>query len=293
MSAGAIGATQPASGELESAIEPWLQHMTWRRDYARWRERRINQEQYQSERLAMLEQAAGPLAGQRVLDLGAGMGGFAVAAALAGAQVTACEYNPAYCRIIELRAERHGLRLPVFNAAGEGLPFPNAAFDTTVAWDVLEHVRNPQQVLAELARVLRPGGVALITAINRRAWVDPHYHIRGLNWLPRPLAETIIAWRGRSKSGAAFRDMQRLSEMHYFHYAELLQLCAALGFAVRDLREEQLRAGRLRSPKPSRRALRAVLRGLGVEPVAYRAQRRWYVGMFELALKKLPAMPDA
>jgi 2-polyprenyl-3-methyl-5-hydroxy-6-metoxy-1,4-benzoquinol methylase len=273
--------------ELEQAIDPWLRHMTWRRDYERWRERRVHQERYQGERIAMLEQAVGPLAGARLLDLGAGMGGFAVAAALGGAQVTACEYNPAYCRIIELRAARHGLRLPVFNAAGEALPFPDASFDAVSAWDVLEHVQDPRRVLRELARVLRPGGHALITAINRRAWVDPHYHIAGLNWLPRPLAELIIAARGRSKSGAAFRDMQRLSEMHYFHYPELLALCERIGFRVRDMREQQLRAGRFVSRKASRRALRAGLRAVGLELPAYRAQRHWYVGMFELDLERV------
>ena len=68
--------------ELEQAIDPWLRHMTWRRDYERWRERRVHQERYQAERIGMLEGAAGPLAGVRLLDLGAGMGGFAVAAAL-------------------------------------------------------------------------------------------------------------------------------------------------------------------------------------------------------------------
>jgi len=272
---------------LEQAIDPWLQHMAWRRDFARWRERRIYQEQYQDERLALLTQVAGPLAGLRLLDLGAGMGGFAVAAALRGAQVTACEYNPAYCRIIELRAARHGLRLPVVNAAGEALPLPGARFDVLTAWDVLEHVRNPRAVLGEIWRVLRPGGHALITAINRRAWVDPHYHLRGINWLPRPVAEAIIAIRGRSKAGAAFRDMQRLSEMHYFFYHDLVRLCETLGFRVRDLREEQLRAGRLMSRKAGRRAVRALLRGVGLEETAYRAQRRWYVGMFELALTRV------
>lgn len=273
--------------ELEQAIDPWLQHMRWRRDYGRWRERRINQEQYQAERVAMLAGAAGRLDGLRLLDLGAGMGGFAVAAALGGAQVTACEYNRAYCRIIELRAARHGLRLPVFNAAGERLPLPDAAFDAVTAWDVLEHVQDPRAVLGELGRVLRPGGHALITAINRRAWVDPHYHIRGLNWLPRPLAELIVAARGRSKAGAAFRDMQRLSEMHYFRYPELLRICGELGFRVRDMREAQLRAGQFVSRKASRRLLRAGLRAVGLELAAYRAQRRWYVGMFELDLEKV------
>lgn len=279
--------TNPAPAEaLIAAIDPWLSHMTWRRDYARWRERRINQELYQGERLAMLEQRAGSLAGLRLLDLGAGMGGFAVAAARAGATVTACEYNPAYCRIIELRAARYNLTLPVFNGAGEALPFPDARFDAVTAWDVLEHVQDPQRVLSEIARVLRPGGRALLTAINRRAWVDPHYHMRGINWLPRPLAELIIGVRGRTKAGAAFRDMQRLSAMHYFHYRDFVRLCERYGFRVRDLREEQLRAGALHSPKATRRAIRSALRAVGLERAAYRAQRRWYVGMFEVALEK-------
>ncbi len=246
----------------------------------------IDQEQYQAERLALLAGAAGSLKGLRLLDLGAGMGGFAVAAGLSGARVMACEYNPAYCEIVRLRAARHKLRLPIFNAAGKSLPFADASFEAVVAWDVIEHVQSPAAMLAEISRVLRPGGHCLLTAINRRAWVDPHYHIRGINWLPRPLAELIIAGRGRTKAGAAFHDMQRLSEMHYFHYGQFVRLCKRHGFRVKDLRQEQLRRGKLRSPRPGRRAIRKFLRGLGLEGMAYRAQRRWYVGMFELDLEK-------
>ena len=75
--------------------------------------------------------------------------------------------------------------------------------------------------------------------------------------------------------------------MHYYHYGELVALCNTLGFRVRDLREEQLRAGTFVSRKASRRAVRAALRVVGLEGPAYRAQRRWYVGMFELALEKV------
>ncbi|WP_322815496.1 class I SAM-dependent methyltransferase [Chloroflexus sp.] len=272
--------------QLAAAIDPWLQHMIWRRDFAAWRERRLHQEQYQTERLAQVQQVMGLVSDLRILDLGAGMGGFAVAAALAGAQVTACEYNPAYCRIIRLRAARYQLRLPIINAAGEALPLPDAAFDLAVAWDVLEHVQDPIAVLRELARVLRPGGHALITAINRRAWIDPHYHMRGINWLPRPVAELVIELRGRTKRGAAFRDMQRLSSMHYFHYHELVRICERLGFRVTDLREQALLAGNLPSRRPLRRAIRRVLRQIGLEQAAYRWQRRFSTGMFELDLRK-------
>ncbi len=273
-----------APTELEQAIDPWLQHMRWRRDFVHWRERRINQEAYQNDRLARLEQMTGPINGVRLLDLGAGMGGFAVAAALRGAQVVASEYNSAYCRIIILRAARYHLCLPVINAAGESLPLPAETFDAVVCWDVLEHVQSPEQVLREIARVLRPDGVALITVINRRAWIDPHYHMRGINWMPRPFAEWLIAHRGRSKRGAAFRDMQRLSDMHYFEYRTFTVLAARCGFRVRDFREEELLRGTLFSPKPVRRIARAALRRLGLEHTAYRLQRDWYASMFELGL---------
>lgn len=278
--------TEDLTTELESKIDPWLQHMTWRRDYERWRERRINQERYQGERLAQLARAAGRLDGLRLLDLGAGMGGFAVAAALRGAQVTAFEYNRAYCEIIRLRAARHELALPVYNGAGESLPFASGRFDAVTCWDVIEHVRSPAVVLAEIGRVLRPGGHALVTVINRRAWIDPHYHLQGINWLPRPIAERIIERRGRTKQGAAFRDMQRLSEMHYFTYRQFARLARRNGLDVSDLREELLRAGELVSPRLSRRLLRAGLRTIGLEQPAYRVQRDWYAGMFELALTK-------
>lgn len=260
--------------------------MRWRSNFAEWRERRINQERYQKARIQQLEEIAGPLHRQVLLDVGAGMGGFAVAAALKGATVAACEFNRDYCRIIKLRAARNDLTLPVYNAAGEALPFADRSFDTIVSWDVIEHVQNPAQMLSEFNRVLLPGGVALVTAINRWAWKDPHYHIRGLNWIPRAWAEQLIRRRGRSKEGAAFQDMQRLSEMHYFSYGDFVRLARRYGFRVHDLKERELRAGKLHSPRRSRRLIRSALRTLGLERLAYRAQRQWYVGMFELALVK-------
>lgn len=271
---------------LEAAIDPWLQHMRWRANFHEWRERRLNQERYQTERLEQVERIAGSLQHQIILDLGAGMGGFAVAAALGGATVAACELNRGYCTIIKLRAERNGVRVPVYNAVGEALPFADASFDTIVSWDVIEHVRSPEEMLSELSRVLVPGGTALVTVINRWAWKDPHYHIRGLNWLPRPWAERMIHRRGRSKEGAAFQDMQRLSEMHYFTYPAFARLARRHGFRVHDIKEAELHLGTLHSPKRTRRLVRAILRSLGLERLAYRLHRHWYVGMFELALAK-------
>ena len=280
-------APQQTIDALAAAIDPWLQHMTWRRDFVSWRERRLSQEYHQAERIAQIERHAGSLAGVRLLDLVAGMGGFAVAAALHGAQVTVSEYNLAYCRITQLRADRYGLSVPILNGAGEHLPFTAAQYDVVVCWDVIEHVQDPAAVLAEIGRVLRPGGQLFLTVINRRAWVDPHYHIRGLNWIPRLWAEWYIEHQGRSKAGSNFRDMQRLSTMHYFDYPEFVALARQHGFASVDMNEVAVREGRFISQKSSRRRLRNVLRALGLEGIAYRAQRAWYTGMFELVLTKV------
>jgi 2-polyprenyl-6-hydroxyphenyl methylase/3-demethylubiquinone-9 3-methyltransferase len=50
---------------------------------------------------------------------------------------------------------------------GEALPYPDGAFDAVVCVDVLEHVSDLARVLAEVARVLRPGGLFLYDTINR------------------------------------------------------------------------------------------------------------------------------
>lgn len=269
--------------ELVARIDRWLGHMTWRPNFQSWREGRIWQERIQAERLALIARYGGALPGRRILDLGSGMGGTSVALALAGADVLACEYNPAYCGITRLRAARYGLALPVLNGAGERLPLADACFDLAICWDVVEHVQDPERLLAELARVLRPGGRALLTVINRYAYRDPHYHMPLLNWLPRPLAEALIERRGRSKRGADFSDRQRLSEMHYYTMRGFRRAAARHGFRVGDIREDRVRRGEGSAAGLKGRA-RDALRRLGLARPAYIAYRSLFQGTFELVL---------
>ena len=51
---------------------------------------------------------------------------------------------------------------------GENLPFRDNSFDLAVSLDVLEHVEAPEPVLAEMLRVLKPGGVLLCYAVSRK-----------------------------------------------------------------------------------------------------------------------------
>jgi 2-polyprenyl-3-methyl-5-hydroxy-6-metoxy-1,4-benzoquinol methylase len=230
---------------LEAAIDPWLEHMRWRPDFAQWREGRLWQERKQAGTLNHLrsflrlhsgastqsdETAMASLAGRRVLDLGSGMGGLATALALAGAEVFASDFNVEYCRITRLRGRRYDLDLRAVNAAGEALPFPGDYFDIILCMDVLEHVRHPARVLAEINRCLKPGGVCQLTAINRFAFKDPHYHARFVNWLPRRWASPYLRLTGTTKDNSRFADRQSLEEMHYYRYGELKKLFAREGF---------------------------------------------------------------
>ncbi|MGI8856236.1 MAG: class I SAM-dependent methyltransferase, partial [Thermomicrobiales bacterium] len=200
---------------LAALIDQWTAHMHWRKNYDRWREDRLWQEDTQTARIRAIERACGPLDEKRMLDIGSGMGGFLVAAARNAMHVVGVEPNADYCAITRLRAARYGLPPRVIQGVGETLPFSDQSFDVVLAQDILEHVRDPDETLREIHRVLRPSGIALVTVINRFAWRDPHYHLRGLNWLPRRFGEGLVERLGRSKRGARFTDNQRLTEMYY------------------------------------------------------------------------------
>jgi ubiquinone/menaquinone biosynthesis C-methylase UbiE len=285
---------------LADAIDPWLEHMRWRPDFEKWRNGRLWQETKQKRTLEILQlfrRIAGSdrptLKGLRILDLGCGMGGLSVALAREGAVVQPYDYNPAYCQITRLRGRRYDLELSPVNGGGEHLPFPSAAFDIIVCMDVLEHVQRPPDLLAEANRCLKPGGLLYITAINRFAFNDPHYHVRGVNWLPRRLATPFLKLTGRFKDNSRFTDRQTLEEMHYFRYGQLPRLARRNGF-TRTVEMGEVEWGliptpgqtRLSSAKGWKARLAAGLRKTGLLGPLYRLYRAAYKGTYQLLMVK-------
>ncbi|MBY5932528.1 bifunctional 2-polyprenyl-6-hydroxyphenol methylase/3-demethylubiquinol 3-O-methyltransferase UbiG [Tateyamaria omphalii] len=106
-------------------------------------------------------------AGKDVLDLGCAGGFMAEALAERGGRITGID--PAAQAIeaarIHAKAMARDIRYDV--GVGEKLPYPDYSFDAVVCVDVLEHVEDLETVLAEVARVLRPGGMFLFDTINR------------------------------------------------------------------------------------------------------------------------------
>ncbi|MEU1708031.1 class I SAM-dependent methyltransferase [Streptomyces sp. NPDC005706] len=106
--------------------------------------------------------AAGVGAGTRVLDVGTGTGTAALAAAERGALVRAVDADAG----MVAEARRRGVAAEV--AVLPDLPFQDGEFDAVVGNFVLNHVGRPRTALAELRRVLRPGGRLAVTLWGAR-----------------------------------------------------------------------------------------------------------------------------
>ncbi len=70
-------------------------------------------------------------------------------------------------RVAHKHARTHQMDICYLAGAGESLPLDNDSMDRVVGVDVLEHVLDVHRVLAEIHRVLRPGGVFFFDTINR------------------------------------------------------------------------------------------------------------------------------
>jgi 2-polyprenyl-6-hydroxyphenyl methylase/3-demethylubiquinone-9 3-methyltransferase len=105
--------------------------------------------------------------GKDVLDLGCAGGFMAEAMAVRGARVTGIDPAAKVVAAARRHSSNMGLTIQYDVGVGEALPYDDVGFDAVVCVDVLEHVADLNRVLAEVARVLRPGGLFLFDTINR------------------------------------------------------------------------------------------------------------------------------
>jgi ubiquinone/menaquinone biosynthesis C-methylase UbiE len=102
----------------------------------------------------------------RVLDVACGAARNAPALHRRGWQVFGLEPSPAMIVKARASALENGAPLELFRGIGETLPFRDASFDRVLCESSLDHFANPSQGMREMARVLRPGGTAIIATVN-------------------------------------------------------------------------------------------------------------------------------
>jgi SAM-dependent methyltransferase len=134
--------------------------------------------------------------GKCVLDLGAGLGGLSAEMGRRGAKVVSIEPGTAW-RTLAGRRLAAMRDVSVVGAVGEYLPVASNSIDLIASLQVLEHVADPQRVIFEAFRVLKPGGYIFITYENYLSFWEPHYKVRWLPLLPKPIGAAYLRALGR------------------------------------------------------------------------------------------------
>jgi SAM-dependent methyltransferase len=132
--------------------------------------------------LKSYEEAATLSEGKAVLDLGCNNGYGTTVISRVCDRVVGLDVSPTAIADAREQYGNRGIDFRLFD--GQSIPFPDDSFDVVVTFQVVEHIENTATYLSEIARVLRPNGVALFTTPNAAIRLDPgmkpwnHFHVR-------------------------------------------------------------------------------------------------------------------
>ncbi len=196
-------------------------------------------------------------AGTRVLDVAAGNGNAALAAARRGCQVVATDYVEDLLHAARHRAEADGLVLETRTADAEDLPFADGEFDAVLSTFGVMFVPDPARAAAELLRVCRSGGRIGLANWTPTGFVGQMFKIVGGHVPPPAGVPSPLAWGteerlGELLGGGAKVEVHRRhfvfryrSATHFFetfrdYYGPVVKAWAALDDAGRESFRSQL-----------------------------------------------------
>jgi ubiquinone/menaquinone biosynthesis C-methylase UbiE len=152
--------------------------------------------------------------GERILEIGVGAGADHLQWARAGCVCHGVDLTDAAIETTRAHLELHGFASELQRVDAETLPFADNSFDTVWSWGVIHHAEHPERIIAEIRRVLRPGGVFLGMLYNRRSlavlaeWVK-HALLAGKPW--RSFADVL--WRHFESVGTKAYTMRELDRL--------------------------------------------------------------------------------
>lgn len=106
----------------------------------------------------------GDITGKKILDVGAGTGRLSIPLQRKGGEVIACDVSAEMLKVLA-RKNRH---IETIVGEAESLPFPDNSFDIVTAAFLIVHLKNPTRFFDEVYRVLKDGGLFLVTNVNQK-----------------------------------------------------------------------------------------------------------------------------
>ncbi|MGH9035787.1 MAG: class I SAM-dependent methyltransferase [Acidimicrobiia bacterium] len=144
--------------------------------------------------------------GERVLDVAAGSGNTALAAARRWAEVTATDFVPHLLETAARRAEAEGLPLTTQVADAQELPFPDASYDVVLSTFGAMFAPDQERTATELARVCRPGGRIGMANWAPDGMVGEMFRATAAHVPPPPGVRPTVDWGRQERLEELFGD---------------------------------------------------------------------------------------
>lgn len=202
--------------------------------------------------LRLLGRAPGPLA---VADIGCGAGTQSRLWAGHGHRVFGADINADLIGLARRRAARDGLAIDFAVASATALPWPDQSIDLCIAPELLEHVADWQGVLAELLRVLKPGGALFLSTSNRLCPVQEEFTLPLYSWYPGWIKRRVVRLACSSRPELA--GYATYPAVNWFTYYGLRDHLQARGLKCMDRFDMMDTAGR---SAPARALIKLVRR---------------------------------
>lgn len=145
-----------------------------------------------------------------VLEVGCGIGTDGVRFASAGASYTGIDFSDVALDLARRQFELNGLSGQFLQVSLPNLPFADDSFDLVYSFGVLHHIPETDAAVAEIYRILRPGGHALVMLYNRHS---VNYYVTIMT-LRRLLAAVLLIPHGAEVVGRVTRERADVLEGH-------------------------------------------------------------------------------
>jgi SAM-dependent methyltransferase len=180
---------------------------------------------------------------RRILDLASGMGTATLRGLAQGFDGYGIEPDAEKLGLMRRRIAAGGMpgawTARFARAVGERLPYKDATFDAVLSYQTLEHVQNLDAVIAEMLRVVKPGGALHVRCPDYRSAFEGHYLIAWLPLMPRIMAYAYLRLRGRPVEG--FHGIVYTTRPRIIRSVRAAAAHAGLALEVVDLERERMR----------------------------------------------------
>ena len=139
-------------------------------------------EQYRFSKLSYLAKRVdfGGYPGKRLLDVGCGLGNDLSRFVSGGSEGVGIDISPMAIKLSKTNFEYRNLSAEFVQMDGEDMAFEDNSFDVVYCHTVLHFTPDPEALVQEIHRVLKPGGLAILMTINRHSWLYALHRLANL-----------------------------------------------------------------------------------------------------------------